>query len=88
MLRSKRALKITAFYIVCVLLAIIANQRGTDPEAVILGQVVLAFPWIFALARLGANTWYGLYIYALCIALNAATLYLIVAWATARKKSR
>jgi len=88
MLRPKTALKTTAIYTVCVVLLIIANQRGSDPEAVILGQVVLAFPWVFMLARIGADTSYGPYIYALCIALNAATLYLIVAWVTTRKNSK
>jgi hypothetical protein len=88
MRRSKLALVITVLYTVCITVAIIANQQGTDMEAVILGQVLLALPWDLVAIRLGANTWYGPYLYAVSVAFNAATLYVMVAWATTRKNSK
>ena len=87
MWRSKIPLAITALYLVCIVLAIIANQRGSDPEGVIVGQVVLAFPWDLVIGPL-LSTPYGLYVYALCIVLNAATLYVIMAWVTSRIKAK
>jgi hypothetical protein len=87
MWRPKIPLAITALYILCIVLAIIANQRGSDPEGIIAGQVVLALPWDLVFAPL-LNTQYGVYVYALCMVLNATTLYVIVAWAASRRKSK
>ena len=81
---------ISILYTACVMLATIANQRGSDPEAVILGQLVLTLPWDLVLAVLGVslNSSYGPYIYGLCIALNAGTLYGIMSWIATRKRSK
>jgi hypothetical protein len=87
MWRPKIPVAITALYIVCSVLAIIADQRGSDPEGVIAGQVLLALPWDLVFGPL-LNTPYGLYVYALCVVLNATTLYVIVAWVASRRKSK
>jgi hypothetical protein len=88
MRRSRLALIITVLYTVCIIVATIANQQGTDMEGVIWGQVLLAFPWDFVVIRLSPNAWSGPYLYAVCVALNAATLYVIVVWAATRKNSK
>ena len=82
MRRSKKALVATVIYTVCVTGAIIANQRNSDMEGVIVGQVLLGLPWDVVPLLLGINAWYGPYVYALAITLNATTLYAIVAWLT------
>lgn len=62
MWRSKAALIITALYLVCITVAIVANQRGPDPEAVIVGQIPLGLSWVLPLVMLRINAGYGPYI--------------------------
>jgi len=76
---SKAALITTAFYSVGVTTAIIANQQGTDPEGVIWGQIILSIPWGLIPFLLGINAWYGPYVYAATIMVNAATVYMVTA---------
>ena len=68
--------------------AIIANQRGADMEGVIYGQVLLGLPWDLVLLMLGINAWYGPYLYALAIAVNAAILYVVILLMTKSKNQK
>ena len=87
--RSKAALIVTIIYVICVTAAIVANQHGSDIEGVIVWQILLGMPWALLLVILRINAWYGPYLYAISIAFNAATLYLIAAWvATVKKKGQ
>ena len=78
MRRSITAAVVTGLYIILITWAIVANQRNIDPEGEIFARILLAMPWDIPLVIFRVGGWNFLYLYALCIAFNAATLYLIV----------
>jgi hypothetical protein len=86
--RSRAALIVTVLYAICISALVIANQRSIDPEAVIVGQIFIGLLWDLLLIVLRVNGEFGPYLYAASLILNAATLYVVIAWATRRKKSR
>jgi hypothetical protein len=75
---SKAGLVISGLYIACITAALIANQHGNDPEGKIVGLLVLGLPWDLVWIFLKYEG--GWSAVAVIIALNAATVYLIVAW--------
>jgi hypothetical protein len=81
---------VSVLYIACITAAIVANQRGIDAEGVIVGQVLLGLPWdlpMFIIITRIADRSNGWYFYAAAITLNAATVYLIVAWLSTTLKT-
>ncbi|MGA7235644.1 MAG: hypothetical protein WBY44_08190 [Bryobacteraceae bacterium] len=86
MRRSTKPLILTILYAVIITAAITANQRGADPEGVILGQAMLSLPWGVIPVLVHVNAWYGPCVYFATIAFNAITVYMVAAWLMKRNR--
>ncbi len=71
-LYSRTALFATLCYAAAIAILLIYIWHGSDFEGRSVGMLIIGFPWVLALRS------DNLFVYFLCVVLNAATVYLFV----------